>query len=84
MISLKGKWVLITGAYRGIGRLAALAMADQGCNLVLHRRRLDHTETLLEDVRAKPTQSRRSFPIWMRLRRCLQRSTPAAHRLTLC
>ncbi|MBR6419520.1 MAG: SDR family oxidoreductase [Oscillospiraceae bacterium] len=57
MISLKGKWVLITGAYRGIGRLAALAMADQGCNLVLHRRRLDHTETLLEEVRAKGVEA---------------------------
>ena len=35
MLDLKGKWVLVTGASRGIGRLAAKAMAGQGCNLIL-------------------------------------------------
>lgn len=33
MIDLKGKWVLITGASRGIGKLSAQFMAKQGCNL---------------------------------------------------
>ena len=28
MLDLKGKWVLITGASRGIGRLSALFMAS--------------------------------------------------------
>jgi len=36
MLNLQGKWVLITGASRGIGRLAALEMAKHGCNLILH------------------------------------------------
>lgn len=52
MISLKGKWALITGASRGIGRLAALKMAEQGCNLVLHSRELSHCDALLSEVRA--------------------------------
>ena len=53
MISLKDKWVLITGASRGIGRLSALFMAEQGCNLILHSRKLEGTKGILEEVRAK-------------------------------
>lgn len=53
MISLKNKWVLITGASRGIGRLTALFMAEQGCNLILHSRKLEGTKSLLEEVKAK-------------------------------
>lgn len=30
MVNVKGKWALITGASRGIGRLSALFMAEQG------------------------------------------------------
>ncbi len=52
MTDLKGKWVLITGASRGIGRLSALFMAEQGCNLILHSRKLEGTAGLLEEVRA--------------------------------
>lgn len=51
MISVKGKWALITGASRGIGYLTALFMAEQGCNLVLHSRSLEHTKKLLEEVK---------------------------------
>ena len=52
MISVQGKWALITGASRGIGYLTALFMAKQGCNLVLHSRRLEHTLKVLEEVKA--------------------------------
>lgn len=52
MISVKGKWAFITGASRGIGRLAALFMAGQGCNLVLHARSTAHLEPVLDEVRA--------------------------------
>jgi len=52
MISLKGKWVLITGASRGIGRLSAVFMAKQGCNLILHSRKLEGTADLLDEVKA--------------------------------
>jgi short-subunit dehydrogenase len=52
MISVAGKWALITGASRGIGYLIALFMAEQGCNLVLHSRSLEHTEKVLAAVKA--------------------------------
>lgn len=57
MKSLKGKWVLITGASRGIGRLSALFMAEQGCNLILHSRKLEGTEELLEIVKSKGVEA---------------------------
>ncbi len=46
MIDLKGRWVLITGASRGIGRLVAQLMADQGCNTILQSRNVGHTQPL--------------------------------------
>ncbi len=52
MISVKGKWALITGASRGIGYLTALFMAEQGCNLVLHSRSLENTKKIMEEVKA--------------------------------
>lgn len=57
MISLANKWVLITGASRGIGRLSALFMAEQGCNLILHSRSIEGTRTLLEEVKAKGVEA---------------------------
>ncbi|MBR6761868.1 MAG: SDR family oxidoreductase [Oscillospiraceae bacterium] len=52
MISLKGKWALITGASRGIGRLSALQLAEQGCHLILHSRTLAHLEGVRAEVEA--------------------------------
>ena len=52
MLDLNGKWVLVTGAARGIGRLAALKMAEQGCNLILHSRDTSHTASLEEELKA--------------------------------
>lgn len=52
MINVKGKWALITGASRGIGRLSAIFMAEQGCNLVLHSRDSKHCESILSEVKA--------------------------------
>lgn len=57
MISLKNKWVLITGASRGIGKLSALFMAEQGCNLILHSRKLDGTKEILEQAKAKGVEA---------------------------
>lgn len=51
MVNVKGKWALITGASRGIGRLTAEFMAKQGCNLVLHSRKLEHTAGLLDEIK---------------------------------
>lgn len=52
MINLNGKWALITGAARGIGFLAAKAMAEQGVNLILHGRTPEHCEKVLSEVKA--------------------------------
>ena len=60
MLDIKGKWALITGASRGLGRLAALLMAKQGCNLVLHSRDVSHCDSLLEEVKALGVETKRS------------------------
>ena len=48
MIDLKGKWVLVTGSSRGIGKLLAMALADKGANLILHSRKIEHTDEIAE------------------------------------
>ena len=55
---VQGKWTLVTGATRGIGRQIALEMARLGSNLVVHGRRLAHTENLAEACRALGVQVR--------------------------
>ena len=57
MYWVKGKWALITGASRGIGYLTAKFMAEQGCNLILHARKVSHLDKVLEEVRAKGVQA---------------------------
>ena len=57
MYQVKGKWALITGAARGIGYLTAKFMAEQGCNLILHSRKLSHTEKVLAEVKALGVQA---------------------------
>ncbi len=52
MTNLKGRWVLITGAARGIGYLSAIFMAKQGCNLILHSRSIEHTKDVVKEVKA--------------------------------
>lgn len=53
MLDISGKWVLLTGASRGIGRQVAGALADRGCRLILHSRRLEHTAALVSQFRAR-------------------------------
>ncbi len=57
MVKVKGRWALITGASRGIGSLLAQFMASQGCNLVLHSRSLEHTQSILEKVKEQGVQA---------------------------
>ncbi len=52
MVDVRGRWALITGASRGIGYLTALFMAKQGCNLILHSRKPENTQKVLEEVKA--------------------------------
>ena len=50
--NVQGKWALVTGANRGLGYRITKFMASQGCNLVLHSRSLQHTQSVMEEVTA--------------------------------
>ena len=52
MYQVKDKWAFITGAARGIGYLSAKFMAEQGCNLILHSRSIEHTKKVVAEVEA--------------------------------
>ncbi len=52
MVDVKGRWVLVTGASRGIGKGAALFLAGKGCNLILQGRTKEHCSSTLEEARA--------------------------------
>lgn len=57
MIDLTGKWALVTGASRGIGRLAALCLAQHGCNIIAHSRDAAHTQKLVQEVQDMGVQA---------------------------
>jgi NAD(P)-dependent dehydrogenase (short-subunit alcohol dehydrogenase family) len=46
MITLQGKWSLVTGASRGVGHHVSLGLARLGSNVVLHSRDPSHTREL--------------------------------------
>ena len=50
MTSIEGRWALVTGASRGIGREIALGLAELGCNLVLHARVAGHLDKLCDQL----------------------------------
>lgn len=52
MVDVKGRWTLITGASRGVGLKMAYFMAEHGANLILHSRKLEHTEALVKEFTA--------------------------------
>ncbi|MCL2358101.1 MAG: SDR family oxidoreductase [Defluviitaleaceae bacterium] len=52
MTNIKGKWALVTGASRGIGYLAAKALAENGCNLVLQSRNVNNSGKILSEVKS--------------------------------
>jgi len=44
MISIAGKWALVTGSSRGIGQQVASGLARHGCNVAIHARDAGHAE----------------------------------------
>jgi 3-oxoacyl-[acyl-carrier protein] reductase len=55
---IHGKWALVTGASRGIGRQICLGLSQYGCNVVLHSREAAHTKTLAKELADKGVQVR--------------------------
>ncbi len=58
--SLEGKVVVITGGSRGIGRAAAIGMAEAGADVVVTSRKLPDLENVAAEVREK---GRKALPI---------------------
>lgn len=52
MINLENKWVLVTGASRGVGLRLAKALAPMGCKLILHARKLENTQAFVAESTA--------------------------------
>ncbi len=52
MISIHGKWSLVTGASRGVGSHVSEGLAQLGSNVVLHSRELSHTRALASRLEA--------------------------------
>ena len=50
MLDITGKWTLLTGASRGVGREVAIALAEKGSNLILHSRDMSHTAQLAKQL----------------------------------
>ncbi len=58
MVDVKGRWALVTGGSRGIGRLSALFLAERGCNIIIQCRKIEHADSTLAEIRAKGLECR--------------------------
>ena len=54
---VRGKWTLVTGASRGIGRHIALEMAKLGANIIAHSRHISHTDEIVHFCSALGVQA---------------------------
>ncbi|MBQ8378219.1 MAG: SDR family oxidoreductase [Oscillospiraceae bacterium] len=58
MVDVRGKWAFITGASRGIGYLTAKFMAEKGCNLILHGRKVENCQKVYDEVTAMGVEAK--------------------------
>jgi len=57
MKHLDNKWAFVTGSSRGIGQQIALGLAQRGCNIIVHGRKLQNLETTLNKLKAFDVQT---------------------------
>lgn len=51
-LNLKGKYALVTGGSRGIGRRTALTLAEEGCNVAICARTQEALDRTVSEIRA--------------------------------
>jgi NAD(P)-dependent dehydrogenase (short-subunit alcohol dehydrogenase family) len=49
--NIKGKWALVTGSSRGVGQQVALALAKEGCNVIVHGRKVENTQATMDMIK---------------------------------
>ena len=52
MVDVNGRWALVTGGARGIGRLVSLFLAERGCNIILQSRKKEHADKVKAEIEA--------------------------------
>ena len=52
MVDVKGRWALVTGGSRGIGKGAALFLAKKGCNLIIQGRTAENCAATVNEAKA--------------------------------
>ncbi len=77
-LNLSGKRALVTGASKGIGRAAALQLAEEGCDLVLVARTVDALEDAAADIRARRQVSVQVLPADLSRQSEVERAAAAA------
>jgi NAD(P)-dependent dehydrogenase (short-subunit alcohol dehydrogenase family) len=70
MKDLKGKWVLITGAGSGLGRLMSIAFAAEGANLILWDIQFNLLEETKKIVESDPKVQQAKHNISIELQHC--------------
>lgn len=57
MSNIEGKWILLTGASRGVGVRVARALAEHKCKMILQSRTLEGTAKLVEELKSKGVEA---------------------------